>query len=261
MSQPFTHENPPSPREWLILASAAIRRWGELVLEEIERDLAAMGSLDEFSQAYLAAYWSQLADDVLHSSLGKISVPPATVENLEKQSEVIEQRFGISLDETRPAPVLKQDVAERLAKLKTRLADAFERNVLNTITVHGISSPIEQIFLMEWRFSRVEERFRLKLQPQQSIRTEDGVFNLDFCVTPIDDPKTRFSVAIELDGHEFHEKTPEQVREDKRRERAIIRAGVPNGLVVLRFSGSEIVRDCAACVREIIDYIEQRHLA
>lgn len=53
--------------------------------------------------------------------------------------------------------------------------------------------------------------------------------------------------AIELDGHDFHERTKEQARKDRSRERAFIAAGWQ----VLRFTGSEVYEDAEACVEEV----------
>lgn len=58
-------------------------------------------------------------------------------------------------------------------------------------------------------------------------------------------------VAIECDGHAFHEKTKEQASRDKKRDREILKAGFP----VVRFSGSDIFKspeDCASQVGEIL---------
>jgi very-short-patch-repair endonuclease len=261
MSKLFEQSENWTNRDHLFLAEAFVRRWGELVLEDLRQDIEKLDSLNAFDQVYLRAYWWQLIDGLVDSGPGKVSVPCTTREEFDKQTVLIERQFGVTLDPNRPTPSLKADVATRLARLKERLAQEFESGVKGTIAAHEITSPIEQIFLMEWRFARVEERFRLQLRPQQTIRTDAGTFALDYCITAIDNPTSRFSVAIELDGHEFHEKTAEQVRCDKRRERAILRAGVPNGLVVFRFSGSEIYRDCSACIRELVEYIEQRAVA
>lgn len=50
---------------------------------------------------------------------------------------------------------------------------------------------------------------------------------------------TRSTLAIECDGHDFHEKTKAQASRDKRRDRELASAGAP----VVRFTGSEIFRD------------------
>lgn len=54
-------------------------------------------------------------------------------------------------------------------------------------------------------------------------------------------------IAIECDGHDFHEKTKEQASRDKKRDRAIIAAGAS----VLRFTGSDIFKNVAGCAEEI----------
>lgn len=56
-------------------------------------------------------------------------------------------------------------------------------------------------------------------------------------------------VAVECDGHAFHEKTKEQAASDKKRDRAIVTAGFP----VLRFTGSEIYRDVVGCAEQVKD--------
>lgn len=56
-------------------------------------------------------------------------------------------------------------------------------------------------------------------------------------------------IAIECDGHDFHERTKEQASRDKRRDREILTAGFP----VLRFTGSEIYRDAVACANQVRD--------
>lgn len=54
-------------------------------------------------------------------------------------------------------------------------------------------------------------------------------------------------VAVECDGHVFHEKTREQAARDKKRDRDILATGFP----VMRFSGSEIYRDVVRCVEQV----------
>lgn len=58
----------------------------------------------------------------------------------------------------------------------------------------------------------------------------------------------RQSVAIECDGHEWHEKTKEQAARDKKRDRDLQkRFGA-----VLHFTGSEIYRDPSQCVADAL---------
>lgn len=53
-------------------------------------------------------------------------------------------------------------------------------------------------------------------------------------------------LIIELDGHNYHS-SPEQLKNDSKRQRYLSRAG----FTVIRFTGSEIVNDCAECVSEV----------
>lgn len=74
-----------------------------------------------------------------------------------------------------------------------------------------------------------------------------GKFKVDFLIQNRRGKTLTGQVAVEIDGHNFHEKTKEQVAKDKARERAIVATGIS----VLRFSGSEVFRNPAACVHEI----------
>lgn len=59
-------------------------------------------------------------------------------------------------------------------------------------------------------------------------------------------------VAIECDGHDFHEKTKEQAARDKDRDRRVLLAGFP----VMRFTGREIFRDVPACVNQVREALD-----
>jgi very-short-patch-repair endonuclease len=61
---------------------------------------------------------------------------------------------------------------------------------------------------------------------------------------------------IECDGHNFHERTPEQAERDRRRDRLMQEAGIP----VLRFTGREIYRDPSGCAFQISRFIVERCL-
>lgn len=53
--------------------------------------------------------------------------------------------------------------------------------------------------------------------------------------------------AIELDGHDFHERTKEQAQRDKSRDRALTAAGWK----MVRFTGSEVYRNARGCLEEL----------
>ena len=60
--------------------------------------------------------------------------------------------------------------------------------------------------------------------------------------------------VIEVDGHDFHERTKKQASHDKARDRAMAK----DGWHVLRFTGSDVYADADACVDEVIDFIESK---
>jgi hypothetical protein len=58
-------------------------------------------------------------------------------------------------------------------------------------------------------------------------------------------------MVIECDGHNFHEKTPEQASRDKNRDRELLNAGYP----VMRFTGTEIVSSPMKCTEQIMEWV------
>jgi very-short-patch-repair endonuclease len=56
------------------------------------------------------------------------------------------------------------------------------------------------------------------------------------------------AIAIEIDGHEFHEKTKEQAARDKKRDRELQKLGIK----VFRFTGSEVWKDPYGCAHQVL---------
>lgn len=82
----------------------------------------------------------------------------------------------------------------------------------------------------------------LIISPQRPIGAYRADFALWFCssMKPV-------RMAVECDGHAFHEKTKEQAQRDKARDRYFVSRGWP----VMRFTGSEIHADPAKCASEV----------
>jgi very-short-patch-repair endonuclease len=99
------------------------------------------------------------------------------------------------------------------------------------------------------------------------IKTTDiGIVSV-FMQAPIGDYRVDFLLAglvettgsihwlvVECDGHDFHEKTKEQVARDRARDRFITEQGLP----IMRFTGREIWADPEACVGQAVNYITTR---
>ncbi len=79
-----------------------------------------------------------------------------------------------------------------------------------------------------------------------------GPYRVDFLIhdatLPFDLGKPRW-IVVECDGHDFHERTKEQARRDKQRDRFL----QSKGYRVLRFTGSELWADAEACADELIE--------
>jgi len=65
----------------------------------------------------------------------------------------------------------------------------------------------------------------------------------------------RWPIAVvECDGHPFHERTPEQASNDRRRDRRLERYRIP----ILRFTGTDVVRGSEEFAQEVVDFIGER---
>lgn len=74
---------------------------------------------------------------------------------------------------------------------------------------------------------------------------EAGKYRLDFAVMK----NGGASIDVEVDGHEFHERTKEQASRDKERDRYMQRSGWK----VFRFTGSDVHRNAMKCASEVIE--------
>lgn len=79
--------------------------------------------------------------------------------------------------------------------------------------------------------------FQAEIQLESVVRVDFAFF----------DCSGKAAVAVELDGHEFHERTKEQASRDKRRDRSLVK----NGWSVLRFTGSEVYENADGCLHEV----------
>lgn len=126
-------------------------------------------------------------------------------------------------------------------------------------------SPIERKMfkiLIEVFFdiSDVDYIFKIKeFSNQKEIETNNNKYRTDFYFNisfiykekEIDDLK----LIIECDGHEFHEKTKEQVIKNNQRDRDLQNKGYE----ILHFSGSEIYKDILQCKEDIMKFIIEKY--
>lgn len=84
------------------------------------------------------------------------------------------------------------------------------------------------------------------------VQEQIGRYRVDFLFTSYCDTHVR-KLAVECDGHDYHERTKEQAARDRARDRKL----TSQGITVMRFTGSEIYKDPAGCVEEIEGMLAQ----
>lgn len=123
-------------------------------------------------------------------------------------------------------------------------------------------SPIEAIFDAWWTALKASfYRQDVSLVRQTEVMVDGVMYRIDFTVALDAHPGMYGShvlndypkIAIELDGHEFHERTKEQVTYRNQRDRALQSAGWK----VLHVSGSELYRDPVNCVFSVMEMVSR----
>lgn len=73
------------------------------------------------------------------------------------------------------------------------------------------------------------------------------VFDFTFAMYAKDERCWKILANVETDGHDFHERTKEQAKRDRSRDRVIAK----HGIAVVRFTGAEVYADAFACADEV----------
>lgn len=133
-------------------------------------------------------------------------------------------------------------------------------------SMYGCESPIEQIMAMElstsmdmflMEYNNIE---LMELEPQKYIKANNKLYRVDFLMEFAFKLNGEyidiFKLIIECDGHEFHEKTKEQVKKKNERDRDLQKEGYD----ILHFSGSEICNTLYKCGKEIRDYVRSKYI-
>lgn len=128
-------------------------------------------------------------------------------------------------------------------------------------------SPIEQLMalaLLDCReridFSFDDKIYWLATNNQEEIEIKSKKYRVDFYlhfVFKYDKNIGELNLIIECDGHDFHEKTKEQVIKGNERDRELQKENYD----ILHFSGSEIYNHLFNCEKEIIEYVKAKYEA
>lgn len=115
-------------------------------------------------------------------------------------------------------------------------------------TLAEVQSPLEAAFWTWWlALERSGDITDLVLKSQVEVTAKGQSYRLDFQVVPtyagmfkqLTNHSQHPLIAIELDGHDFHERTKEQVALRNQRDRVL----TSDGWTVWHFSGSELNAD------------------
>lgn len=172
------------------------------------------------------------------------------------------------------------DIFQRIARAKTRWVSDQEEGL--SWQLAKMKSPIEQLFFLAllnhgWEFFLDQNRWSEAYQLSQKILGRHAAFSLassaslhygfvqpeitidgrrmrpDFAFIAPDYgvPWTK-KVFVELDGHDFHERTKEQARRDKSKDRLL----QANGWIVFRYTGSEMYEDADGHVEQFLAMLD-----
>ena len=128
-------------------------------------------------------------------------------------------------------------------------------------------SPIEQALALQMAFYSVVffEYFTsgkidvLEIENQVQLEVYGHKYRVDFLIPVIYKIKKETvykTFVVECDGHDYHEKSKEQVACNNHRERDLKAAGYE----VVRFSGSEIYKNATQCVKDLMRIIFNEYL-
>lgn len=98
----------------------------------------------------------------------------------------------------------------------------------------------------------------LYIYPQKNFNFNNKKYRADFFITSlgfkgsVSGGECVYKIIVECDGHDFHEKTKEQAKRDKLRDRTF----TSHGISVFRFTGSEIHKNAESCAEEVLHYLD-----
>ena len=128
------------------------------------------------------------------------------------------------------------------------------------LSCSSYESPLEAMFYVWWmamvRAGEISESV-VAWDKQVEVVANGNRYRLDFVIEPEYQMKRRANecgvpvpkLAVELDGHDYHERTKEQVIRRNQRDRDL----AADGWDVMHFSGSELYRNPTNCLQEVFD--------
>lgn len=142
-----------------------------------------------------------------------------------------------------------------------------ETPLSQTGAIAGIDSPIEALFFKAILYgSKIGATYLGVIFDDPSdfqeltLKKQIWVFDdwpVDFLFIVSDESGKLHKLVVECDGHEFHERTKDQAKRDRSRDRRL----QESGYLVFRFTGSEIYRDAFGCALQVFRWAEKMALS
>lgn len=118
-------------------------------------------------------------------------------------------------------------------------------------------SPIEKLFAIELARCELFNNFNTIGQPLDDwdfgikwFKPQErvGKYRVDFVIC-FEKNRKNIAVAVECDGHDYHERTKEQAQKDKAKDRFL----QSQGYLIARFTGSEIYQNASDCFWQVVE--------
>lgn len=129
----------------------------------------------------------------------------------------------------------------QLRDLTTRFIFAHVKRLVSLF--QSCESPLEKAFLIGLVAYDPPPYYLWARNELFFSQLKSGSYRLDFAVQ---DTRPGIKVNIELDGHNYHEKTEEQAVSDRSRDRVLLQ----QGWKVVRFHRKEIEEDLESCIKQ-----------
>ncbi|HDX0788037.1 TPA: DUF559 domain-containing protein [Stenotrophomonas maltophilia] len=114
-------------------------------------------------------------------------------------------------------------------------------------------SPMEALYAAAFQLLR--ERLNVPRPPTVILaeQAQVGPYRVDFLFSCKAQDGSVKRLVVEIDGHDFHDRTKEQASKDRSRDRWM----TERGYVVIRFTGSDVWNDPFSCAEQTSDHIHQ----
>lgn len=158
------------------------------------------------------------------------------------------------------APVVTEHKHAAQKWLSVEMSDRLSSSV--GCGVCGVESPLEAVLMVWVKALHLAGHIDgWTLLPQQSVVVRSNkTYRVDFRAVAFNEgpgsfvcEETLLNTVVEVDGHQWHERTPQQVAARDARDRDLAAAG----FTVLHFSFAELTSDPVRCVRDICGHVDR----